>query len=259
MIPVTKHWPLSLPDIQLSLILRRDSKKMEDDSIPTRLLSLPPELLQEVMSHLDNPSLLQLASTCKHLHYQSLHAFFERNDIRAPSDGWLVAYQTPPETLWAVRAALWVKHLKQVHFYFNFGIDTLLGEVYDLYYLIKRLSSIELVKVHFSVVDSWILRNFVTHDLNVNQWFRAFTGLLDMIIEKGCTELHVTGGAQVKALYSIPEASDLPVRDLAQWVQERQTKCTRTTGVWPLLFFIIRLSDSRQRCEKHRFSSARAR
>lgn len=167
--------------------------------------NLPTELLHEVISHLDNASLVQLGLTCKRLHYISLNTYFEKNDIQSPSNGWLVAYQTPPETLPALRAALWVKEIKQLHFYFNPGVDQLVAEVVDMYWLVKRLLSIELVKLHFSVMDTWIWRYSPGFQmLDSRLWFRVFTKLLEIIIERGCRDLQITGAGMLESMYITP-------------------------------------------------------
>ena len=170
------------------------------------LCSLPAELLYEILSHLDNASLVQLAWTCKMLQRISLNTFFERNDIQCPSNHWLVAYQSPPETLPALCAALWVKQFKQLHFYFNPGMDKLEAEVKHMYWLIKRLQRVDLVRLHFSVVDTWMWRN-VTNRIQVldrRRWFDSFSALLEAIIERGCTELQITGAGIMEEYYRPP-------------------------------------------------------
>jgi len=162
---------------------------------------LPTELVHEVISHLDNASLFQLGLTCQRLQYISLNTYFERNNIQCPSDGWLVAYRTPSETLPALRAALWVKEIKHLHFYFNSSIEKVVAEVVDMYWLIKRLSSIDVVKLHFSDVDIWRYDQM----LDRRRWFEVFTRLLEIIVERGCKDLHITGAGILESMYKTPE------------------------------------------------------
>ena len=210
-----------------------DESKTEGTS---DICNLPAELLHEVISHLDNPSLLQFGLTCKRLHYISLNTYFERNDIQNPSHGWLVAYQTPPETLPALRAALWVKEIKQLHFYFNPGIDKLIAEVVDMYWLVRRLSSIDLVKLHFSVVDTWIWRHGPNYQLlDGHRWFEVFTGLLEIIIERGCTDLQITGAGMLESMYTTPPKPLLQPANANRNLIQDQGECF--TCLSPTLLF----------------------
>jgi len=164
------------------------------------LCDLPTELLLQIIQHLDNPALLNLGLTCRCVNTLALDAFFVNNYIRNPKLGWLVAYNTPVETLPALRNALFIRTLDELHYYFNPGINRMIKEVKDLRAFISRMPTIELVNLHFSVVDN----HFATEEpqvLNLEVWKKEFQGLLDLVLEKGCDELYVQGGKTLIGLY----------------------------------------------------------
>ncbi|KAF9531182.1 hypothetical protein CPB83DRAFT_809545 [Crepidotus variabilis] len=188
--------------------------------------TLPPELLHEIVDFLDNNELLQLGLTCRSTHVIALSTFFKRNDIREPGDGWLVAYKTPPETLAAIHAADWVKNLRQIHYYLNPGVDRLMSEARDLNRLVRSLPKIEIVKLHFSVVDSWA-SGHRENLLNRMEWAREFTSVLDSFIDRGCNEMYVSGGGAIRALYSEEEPFELPDFEL-------MTSSSKSTFIDPI-------------------------
>jgi hypothetical protein len=164
---------------------------------------LPAELLLEIVQRLDNPALLSLGLTCRCVHSLALDTFFANNKIHDPKSGCLIAYKTPVETLPALRNALSVQRLDQLHYYFNPPVERMLGEVRDLRALISRMPTTGLVKLHFSVVDHHF--GFARGEpqvLNSEVWQKEFQGLLDLILEKGCYELYVGGGHQLIGLYA---------------------------------------------------------
>ena len=88
----------------------------------TKLLDFPNELLGLIVEYLDNDSdsLFWLSMTCRALHYVALSAFFEQNDVKEPASGWVVVYKAPRKTLpQALRIALFVEKLDQIHYYLN--------------------------------------------------------------------------------------------------------------------------------------------
>ena len=172
------------------------------------LCDLPTELFYEVLSHLDNASLVQLALTCKRLQHISLNTFFERNDLQFEClANRFTSYESPPETLPALRAALWVKEFRSFYFYFNPGMDRLAADIQDMYWIVKRLQKVDLVKLNFSLVDYWTRewRNRI-QVFDCRRWSDAFSALLEVIVEKGCTELEISGSGIMEGFwFSSPE------------------------------------------------------
>ena len=168
-------------------------------NMTTTLCDLPMDLLLEIIQHLDNPALLSLGLTCRCVSSLALDTFFSNNNIHDPRSGWLIAYNTPVETLPAFRNALFLRTLEQVHYYFNPGIERMLEEVRDLHALISRMPTIGVVKLHFSVVDGYFAREG-RQVLNLEVWKKEFQGLLDLVLEKGCYELFVRDGASLIGL-----------------------------------------------------------
>jgi len=173
----------------------------QDPSVSTTLCDLPAELLLEILQHLDNPALLSLGLTCRCMQSPALCTFFANNDIRDPAAGWLVAYKTPVETLPALRGALFIQKIDQVHYYFNPGVERMIREVQDLRALISRMPAIGLVKLHFSVLDNHFVRG-ERQVLNPKVWKKELQSLLDVILKKGCYELYIQGGEKLIPLYS---------------------------------------------------------
>ena len=166
------------------------------------LCDLPVEILLGIIQHLDNPALLSLGRTCRCVHTLALDTLFFNNNIRDPKSGWLTAYETPVETLPALRIALFIHKLDQLQYYFNPPFERMLEEVRDLRALISRMPTIGTVKLHFFVVD----RHFggvggKIQTLDQEVWKKEFQGLLDVALEKGCYELYVEGGAALVRVY----------------------------------------------------------
>jgi hypothetical protein len=178
---------------------------------------LPAELLFEIVQRLDNPALLSLGLTCHCVHSLALDTFFTNNKICDPKSGWLIAYKTPVETLPALRNALFVQKLDQLHYYFNPPVEIMLEEVRDLHALISRMPTTGLVKLHFSVMDHHFgFGRGEPQVLNSEVWKKEFQRLLDLILEKGCSELYVEGGEKLIGLY--PEHVKFPGVEGKHWL-----------------------------------------
>lgn len=167
------------------------------------LCDLPEELLLEIIQHLDNPALLSLGLTCRCVHFLALDTLFSNNNIHSPKSGWLTAYNTPVETLPALRHALFIQKLDQLYYYFNPPFKRMLEEVRDLRALMSRMPTAGVVKLHFSVVDRHFgVAGREPRGLNAEVWKEEFQGLLDVVLEKGCYELYVEDGATLVGLFS---------------------------------------------------------
>lgn len=178
----------------------------------TKLLDLPNELLGLIVEYLDSDALFWLSMTCRALHYVALPAFFEQNDVKEPASGWVVVYEAPRKTLQALRMALFVEKLDQIHCYLNPGLDRLLGEVRDLRGLVARLPSVDQVKLHFSVLDNWLDRSPpVDERLDVDVWRKEFGSMVDQLLLKGCRNLHITGGSRIWTIYTYPRETMKPL------------------------------------------------
>jgi len=179
------------------------SKSDSDPNTTATLCDLPTELLLEIIQHLDNPALLNLGLTCRCVNTLALDTFFVNNNIGNPKLGWLIAYDTPVETLPALCNALFVRKLDQVHYHFNPGMNRMIKEVKDLHALISRMPTIKRVKLHFSLADHYFARG-EPQVVNLQVWKKEFQGLLDLVLEKGCDELYVEGGKTLLELYPKP-------------------------------------------------------
>ncbi|CAA7263341.1 unnamed protein product [Cyclocybe aegerita] len=120
------------------------------------LSDLPVELLDEIAQQLDNASLIQFSLICKCTHHLGLHLFFSRNNVSNPAAGSVSVSSTAPvETLWALRVALFVQHLRGIYYTFRSHRD-IMQEVDELTCLLHRLSSvayIHIVMIGFQFFD----------------------------------------------------------------------------------------------------------
>jgi len=170
---------------------------------PVTLLELPSELLQLIASLLDNSSQLQLGLTCKLLNHISLDTFLKKqNNIRLRFNSFS-GYQVPHEALWALRAALWLKPFTSIVYNVTEGADTLLAQLFELYHLSKWLPKVKYLSLSFPMSMSWVhwLPQASTVRLDVRQWFIAITMLLQVAIEKGCKQISVRGGEEIRSFY----------------------------------------------------------
>ena len=171
--------------------------------MPVNLLDLPSELLQVIASLLDNSSQLQLGLTCKVLNHISLDTFFKQNNVHLPEHNSFSGYQVPNETLWALRAALWLEPFTSIR-YAPRG-DTLLAQISELHHLIKWLPKVKYMVLSLPIAMGLVPLQGPT--LDVRRWFVTITTLLRVAIKKGCKEMRVQGGEEIRSLYSNAEAS----------------------------------------------------
>ena len=84
---------------------------------PPKFTDLPNKLLGLIFNYLDSDSLFSLSMTCRVLHYVALPAFFEQNDVKELASGRVFLYRPPRKMLQALRMALFVEKLDQIHYY----------------------------------------------------------------------------------------------------------------------------------------------
>ena len=107
----------------------------------------------------------------------------------------------PVETLPALRNALFVQKLDELSYSFNPPVERMLEEVRDLRALISRMPTTGFVNLSFFVVDIHFMSS-QPQVLDPEVWKKEFQGLLDIILEKGCSQLYVWGGAELIKFYS---------------------------------------------------------
>lgn len=167
------------------------------------ITDLPTELLFKILEYMDDDSIFRLGLTAKLYHYLGLPIIFRRHDVKEPSEGWVVAYKIPQVILPAVRSALFVKRLQQIHLYLSPDEERLFSDIRSLGGLIERLPSIDLVKLHFSLFDTWLDRRFpeASPRISTHRWRHEFGRLLDVILNHSCAHLAVTGGERFATIY----------------------------------------------------------
>ena len=202
------------------------------DTQAPKLTDLPNELLSLIFEYLDIDSLLRLSMTCRVLHYVALPAFFEQNDVKELASGWVFLYRAPRTTLQALRMALFVEKLDQIHYYLNPGLDRLLGEVRDLRGLVERLLSVDQVQLHFVMFDTWLANpppvNEERPRLDVDMWRKEFSSMLDQFLVRGCKKLHITGGSRIRTIYTYSQETMKPVTPFATDVAQLRSRLARS-------------------------------
>ncbi|KAF9531146.1 hypothetical protein CPB83DRAFT_891996 [Crepidotus variabilis] len=160
------------------------------------LTSLPPELLLEVLKHLErDEDLYHLGLTCKHTHRPAFSMFLKKHKIDDPTDMFncLSAYQYPPLLLPLIRASLWIKDIRHITCAVNPGYDRVWNDVRDL----------KLDWPHRLLAGAFESSGSV-------KWANGVTKLLDAAIERGCFSLDVNGGEGLQKFYQEKEPDEMP-------------------------------------------------
>jgi hypothetical protein len=84
------------------------------------------------------------------------------------------------------------------------------SEVSDIRVLAARLQTMDVFKISFRHIDR--IPQALPNCLPMRSWYRSVSGLLDTVLEKGCTELRVSEGTRFSTLYS----GQIPVRELPE-------------------------------------------
>ncbi|KDR82938.1 hypothetical protein GALMADRAFT_238624 [Galerina marginata CBS 339.88] len=214
----------------------RQPKGGQPHTAPITILSLPPELIEAILSSCTNADHLALSRTCTSLNTVALHIFFARNNVSNPVKGVLSSYEEPREMLEVVRVALFAKQLSSVTWEFNPGTECsickpheVLGwcwicnshrgrsdlrilmlrravdEINSLRAIFSRLSGVGFVDLDSRKVDAWLdydgLEDLYGYALDKHLWRKAFVGLLNAVLDSGCRTLEIKNGESFKKYY----------------------------------------------------------
>ncbi|KAJ2924215.1 hypothetical protein H1R20_g12877, partial [Candolleomyces eurysporus] len=163
-------------------------------------MDLPHELLLHIIKELDDAALCALGSTRKDLNNLVFPLFFDKHKITDPSQGWISCYRAPEHTLRAVRCSLSTKNIRNIHYYFNKGIERLVEEVEEMHAIVRRTDEVTDFKVYLVDPDDWALRDAPGLDeaqvprLTAEEWTKLYVGLLTTSLTKGCRRVQLGGG-----------------------------------------------------------------
>jgi hypothetical protein len=199
----------------------------EDDHVS--LTSLPVELLEQIIKHLDNRTLLSLSKLSRQLNHISTRTLLRINNITGPSPdsirSYLVSRLAPPELIPVLYSALWLNTPRSITFYFNPDVKRLVFETKGLKDLIKRMEGkMEQLDLHFGSLDRWVVdrlkkkktssasqdkdseegtESILKEGLRLDKWVwkKAFEELLDCALERGTGKLTITGGDKLREVF----------------------------------------------------------
>ncbi|TFK32415.1 hypothetical protein BDQ12DRAFT_728710 [Crucibulum laeve] len=199
---------------------------LEESNLPVRsqessqILDLPDELLHLISNELDDESICRISITCRRFHYLALPILFERHDEYYHQEGFLVSYQGKKETVPALKMALFVTQLQEIHFYLNHTVERLFSELNHLRGLVSRLTSLKTAMISFSDVDVWLQEVLSDNGeestlptrpmIEVERWKEAFLGLMDAFLRASCTRLSIQGGRRIFEVSQAMASDSIP-------------------------------------------------
>lgn len=125
-------------------------------SSPSRILTLPAELLIQVLDELEEADLCTLGCACKDLNTFVFSFFFKKSGPRYSLDGYVSSiYQAPKHCLRAVRCCISIRDLRKLCYPFTGGIETHLEELEDMRAIVERAEQIKEFTVNLCCLDGW--------------------------------------------------------------------------------------------------------
>jgi len=173
---------------------------------PSGLLTLPTELLREIVEYLDSPSLIEFALTCKGVHYIALNNFFSRKKISLPEfqGRWFfIAPDAHVGTMKALRVALFLHDFSMLHYYFAKDKARFLEDATDMCRLLESRPYIEKLYLDFPILFPY---RYPPTTIDRMHCKHVLTRALDAAIQRSCQELIV--GATNQPIFE--ELKNLP-------------------------------------------------
>ncbi|KAF9531145.1 hypothetical protein CPB83DRAFT_904724, partial [Crepidotus variabilis] len=167
------------------------------------LSSLPVEILHEVLQYVEtDEDLYNLGLTCKHTHRTAFSAFLKRHKVDDPTTMryHFSAYEYSPLLLPIIQGSLWITDIRHFTCGINPGYHRIWKDVGDLTNIVKKMRSIETMRLGLGQMDAWTRAN-TSQVLDEVKWAKCVTALLDAVIERGCLTLDIDGGDALKRLY----------------------------------------------------------
>ncbi|KAJ7186875.1 hypothetical protein C8R46DRAFT_1058287 [Mycena filopes] len=166
---------------------------------PASLMSLPNELLVPIFENPKFPLdyLCTLAVLCRRLHFVALPIYFARSGMPEPTkSAFIPLAKDGQDMLAALNMALFISSMEDITCVLPHpsctSIFPLLPHLRRLRKFIARISSVKRVTLQLDARNS--MCNAAGDDEALRAWSSTLGGLLNVVIEKGCTELTVRYG-----------------------------------------------------------------
>ncbi|KIJ91725.1 hypothetical protein K443DRAFT_14161 [Laccaria amethystina LaAM-08-1] len=153
---------------------------MQSPNTPS-LTHLPDELLQNIVNHLEDESLIQLSMTCKRLHFFVLPIVFARANIldNNINDAACFYLHDPPfHILHALQLALFVQNIDFLGINFGYRTSMVLPYARELHKLVTCLPSVK----RFYLSLSYSSSPSAPHP----GWQKEVIPLLDLVVNRSC-------------------------------------------------------------------------
>ena len=163
-------------------------------SNPPGLCRIPNELLYKIVDALDDESAFQLGLTCTDLHYRALPILFERHGIKSFNTGQISLHNCSKHVLRALSTALFVQDVDNIVFCPNSNFEDLHPNILlAMARFVTRLPQVTVFSLHFGGYEVWLASLFLNNSRSTDaqRWMENLLGLLNTVLEKGCTTLQV--------------------------------------------------------------------
>lgn len=162
-------------------------------SNPLGLCRIPNELLYKIVDALDDESALQLGLTCTDLHYRALPILLERHGIKSFNTGHISLHNSSKHVLRALATALFVQDVESIVFCPNSNFEDLHPNFLAMTHFVTRLPQVTVFDLHFGGYEVWLASLFLNNSRSrdAQRWMENLLGLLNTILENGCTTLRV--------------------------------------------------------------------
>ncbi|KAJ7782696.1 hypothetical protein B0H16DRAFT_1802244 [Mycena metata] len=188
------------------------------------LLSLPNELLITIFENPKFPVdyLCTLAVLCRRLHFLALPIYFARNGMLEPFKSAFIPLATDgQDMLAALNMALFISSMEEITCVLPHpsctSIFPLLPHLRRLRKFISRISSVKRVTLQLDARNS--MCNAAGDDEALRAWSSTLGGLLNVVIEKGCTELTVRYGGYLTRSFMLSAGPPTRIRRLVKSVR----------------------------------------
>ncbi|KAJ3509475.1 hypothetical protein NMY22_g16278 [Coprinellus aureogranulatus] len=181
------------------------------------LLSLPPELLHDIVGHADLPlvDLFSVSMTCRILQEICLTLHLRRGGIIHPEELCSIVVPHGPrrigDTLSTLYQAMWITKIKRLEFRFDAEtlpqLQTITSHLVRITAFIRRLTSVEETAFHLKCLSPPL--DAPSYG-DVAVWSYRMGQLLNVVVERGCTVLDVNGVHHVIHPADPPRAVGLP-------------------------------------------------
>ncbi|TFK68135.1 hypothetical protein BDN72DRAFT_58913 [Pluteus cervinus] len=197
------------------------------------LLSLPAELLNQILEELEDEELYKLAWLCRTLNYAALDVLFQRHSPKL-RDGTLALFRQPSYVVPALRGALSLVDRNLISVSISFGSpERLLPELKTLGEVIGSLKSLTNLYLNLSMAQYVQPRNRKSawKGMDPIAFTAAFQNLVNVALEKGCRQVNVNNSWGLEH----PQKNNRPFGALWDKPEKKKRNGVFTTTFVPML------------------------